>query len=367
MSGCCGLSLAQGLKNVSLAALRQRVSTFLTSNKPRAVADLVSGSQSGIASIVYEQDDAPNSRTRDWNFSLHWAVPTLKSLVSTELFSRIDSTQVDPHQQPLETEILNMVNGATGEVLRSIPIPASYRMRRSKLKALLAEGIDVRYKKELQNIRYSEDGETVTAQFGDGTIASGCLLVGVDGSRSRTRNLLLGPKEAALSPIPYAASFVQCQYSREQALFLRKSFRLFVAAIHPLGLFSWFGLHDVPDPDRPETWIFYTYISYPSSIQEQSETADWTNAMKMEHLKGMAKDFADPWKSAYAWMPADQPVWQHGMTSWDPSTRGHRWEMSGGRVTLGGDAAHPMTYRPSFPPSQPFHRLILSRFMLTKS
>lgn len=301
--------------------------------------------KSGVESVVFDKDDAPSSRSRDWNFSLHWAVPTLQNLIPPELFSRIESTQVDPSGPPPDAEILKMVNGQTGEELRSIPIPGSYRMRRSKLRALLSEGIDVHYKKRLRDISYSEDGRHVTTHFEDGTTAIGSLLVGADGSRSSVRESILGPKQAALNPVPYAASFVQVRYTREQALFLRQSFRLFIAAIHPVGLFSWFGLHDVPDPAAPETWTFYTYISYPLSMEDQASSAEWTNEMKMKQLKDLAKDFAEPWRSAYAWMPDDQPVWRHGMTSWDPSEPNHQWDSKNGRITLIGDAAHPMTYR----------------------
>jgi 2-polyprenyl-6-methoxyphenol hydroxylase-like FAD-dependent oxidoreductase len=220
-------------------------------------------------------------------------------------------------------------------------------MRRSKLRALLSEGIDVRYNKRLSSISYSEDGQQVTAHFEDGSRTTGRLLVGADGSRSTVRELLLGSEQAALSPVPYAASFTQARYTREQAVFLRQSFRLFLAAIHPLGLFSWFGLHDVPDPDDPASWVFYTYISYPLSMEDQVSSADWPNEKKIQQLKTMARDFTEPWKSAYAWMPDDQPVWRHGMASWDPSEPKHRWDSKHGRVTLAGDAAHPMTYRSS--------------------
>ena len=301
--------------------------------------------QSGFDAVVFEKYEAPNSRSRDWNFSLHWAVPTLRSLIPPELFARIESTQVDSSEPVPDAEILKMVNGETGELLRAIPIPKSYRMRRSKLRALLSDGVDIRYNKNLNKISYSEDGAYITAHFEDGTTFTGVFLVGADGSRSKIRELILGSENAALSPVPYMASFTQARYNREQALFLRQSFRLFIAAIHPRGLFSWFGLHDVPDPNDPSSWVFYTYISFPLSIEDQALSADWPNGKKIAQLKEMAKSFAEPWRSAYAWMPDDQPVWRHGMTSWDPSEPDHRWISQGGRVTLAGDAAHPMTYR----------------------
>ena len=59
----------------------------------------------------------------------------------------------------------------------------------------------------------------------------------------------------------------------------------------------------------------------------------------------MAETYADPWKSAYAWLPDDHPVWYFGFTDWDPGALDHRWDNQDGRMTLAGDAAHVMTFQ----------------------
>jgi 2-polyprenyl-6-methoxyphenol hydroxylase-like FAD-dependent oxidoreductase len=262
-----------------------------------------------------------------------------------EWWSRIQSVQVDPHVPTKEHDVLTFLNGATGDTLAALPISLFYRLRRSKLRALLSEGLDIQYHKRLSDISYADDGQSVTAHFTDGTSATGALLVGADGARSTTRRILLGPDQAAIHRLPYAATFVQKRFTREQALFLRKFHPLYLATAHPNGHFGFFGLHDIADANDPTTWTFFFYISWNSSVAEQDATAHWTDAQRLAQQKQFAKAFVEPWKSAFEWTPDDHPVWYFGMTDWDPGLEGHRWDNHEGRVTMVGDAVHPMTYQ----------------------
>jgi hypothetical protein len=128
-------------------------------------------------------------------------------------------------------------------------------------------------------------------------------------------------------------------------LYLRQFHPLFISAVHPLGRFAFFGLHHIPDPAKPETWVFFMYISFPWTVEQQEDGAGCTNEKQLDQVKQLAKGFADPWKSGLEWMPAETPVWHMGMRVWDPSQDDHRWDTHDGRVTLAGDAAHSMTYR----------------------
>ena len=73
--------------------------------------------------------------------------------------------------------------------------PAASFMRHD-LNALLREemesrGIAIAYEKRMANISISPDGTFVTTHFTDGSVAEGDFLVGADGVRSRTRELIL--------------------------------------------------------------------------------------------------------------------------------------------------------------------------------
>lgn len=266
-------------------------------------------------------------------------------MIPEEAFAKLDAAQVDPNRPCPPADTIKFLHGKTGEQIGAAVTPHLYRLRRSKLRALIAEGIDIQYSKSLSSITYSSDGETVTAHFDDGTSTTGSLLVGADGTRSVVRNLLLGPENGILTTLEFAASIVQAKYTAEQVKFLRSWHPLFVAAPHPAGLFSWVGLHSAPDVNDPENWIMNHYISWPYSHAEQSESKDWTNEQRLKQLQDFGEQFADPFKSAFGWLKQGHPVWYAPLTQWDPSLTEHRWNNSGGRVTLAGDAAHPMTFR----------------------
>lgn len=276
---------------------------------------------------------------------LHWGAESLKSLIPEELWAQIQSVQVDPSTPTAEHDSLNFLNAQSGETLATIPVQYFYRLRRYKLRHLLARGLDIRYGRALQAIEYSNDAQHATALCDDGRSITVRLVVGTDGARSTTRQLLLGSSAGRIRNLPYCATFVQASYTAEQACFLRKFHPLYLAGINPAGYFSFFGLHNAEDAGRPESWTFFFYISWHSTLDEQEKTAQWTNAERLQQVKKFAKSFADPWKSAFEWLEDDHQVWYMNLTDFDPGSRDHRWDNHGGRVTLAGDAAHAMTYQ----------------------
>ncbi|KAF1999350.1 FAD/NAD(P)-binding domain-containing protein [Amniculicola lignicola CBS 123094] len=313
-SGSTGLALAQGLR------------------------------KAGIKCTVFEKRTSL-AQERDWNMGLHWGAPILKTLMPEEWWSRIQSLQVDPHVPTKEEDTLTFVHGTTGEPLAAFTFGPFYRLRRSKLREFLSEGLGIEYDKCLQDISYAEDNQSVTAHFTDGTTATGRLLVGADGARSTIRPLLLGPEQAAVKRLPYTATFIQRKFPTEQALYLRKFHPLFLACAHPDNHFAFFGMQDAADADDPSSWTFFFYISWHSSLEEQDATAHWTDAQRLTQQKEFGKKFVDPWKSALEWTPDDARVWYLGLTDWDPGQEGHRWDNHSGLITMVGDAVHPMTYQ----------------------
>ncbi|KAF4624688.1 hypothetical protein G7Y89_g13481 [Cudoniella acicularis] len=316
-AGCTGLSIAQGLK------------------------------KAGIPVIVFEKNAAvycPGER--DWNMGLHWALPILKSLIPDSATAQLQSVQVDPNTPTKPIDTLAFLNGQTGELMNAPEIPNFHRLRRSKLRALLCQDLDIRWNTRLRDIVFEHDGKSVTAVFEDGQHITGKLVIGADGTRSRVRSKLLGADVAASVRLPYSATFVQAKYTREKALFLRSFHPLYLASPHPSGLFAFFGLQDAPEMDKPEGWTFFFYISWPSSLERQDEeAAKFGNKERLAQVKELAKGFTEPWKSAFEWVPEGQPAWHFGLTVWDPSLPEHQWDTRNGRVTLAGDAAHPMTYQ----------------------
>lgn len=92
------------------------------------------------------------------------------------------------------------------------------------------------------------------------------------------------------------------------------------------------AVQDVPDPDDPATWSFQLQIT------SHKDTEDVTS---LANLKKKAATFAEPFRSANLWVPAGTIVHENKLSYWVPVP----WDDRNGRVTLAGDAAHPMTFR----------------------
>lgn len=303
--------------------------------------------KAGIPSIVFEKKSAifpPGDR--DWNMGLHWGYPVLKSLISDEAFALLQTVQVDPNTPTKAVDTLTFLNGSTGEPMTSMDVTYFYRLRRSKLRTLLSQDLDIRYNYRLKNIVYEHDNKSVTAIFENGQHITGRCLIGADGARSNVRQLLLGPKVASSTRLPYSATFLQAKYTAEQAKFLRSFHPLYIAAPNPDNTFAFFGLQDAPSLTNPEDWTFFFYISWASSLEQQDEERrKFGNKERLAQVKEKAKVYCEPWKSAFEWVSEDQPAWYFDLSVWDPSLKEHEWDNRNGRVTLVGDAAHPMTYR----------------------
>lgn len=133
---------------------------------------------------------------------LHWGAESLHSLVTPSMWARLQSVQVDPSTPTPETDAINFLNGQTGALMTSIPANKFYRLRRRKLRSLLAEDLTIRYSHRLQSITYSRNRKYATAHFTNNTSIKASLIVGADGARSAVRSHLLGPELGSIRTPP---------------------------------------------------------------------------------------------------------------------------------------------------------------------
>lgn len=187
------------------------------------------------------------------------------------------------------------------------------------------------YDHTLTDIEYTSSG--VTAVFANGTTASGSLIIGADGPKSAVRSLLLGPDSDAV-PLEQIihANTAYSPGTAERALFLRALHPVWAMVMSP-GMFSFYSIQDTHSSADPSSWVFQVACGWLGS-----KDASQTPADRVKEIKERAQNLPEPFRSAIMWIPDDQDLTYDTISYWASKP----WDTRGGRVTLAGDAAHPM-------------------------
>lgn len=109
--------------------------------------------------------------------------------------------------------------------------------------------------------------------------------------------------------------------------------------IHPKEK-TWYVLPvmNVEDPNKPETWVFQHFFNKWIDDGDETKTPE-TSAERLAHFKSIADKNCEPWHSASQWVPNDTFIPYDHIKHWPKPIR---WDNHSGRITLAGDAAHPM-------------------------
>ncbi|KAL2016598.1 hypothetical protein VTK56DRAFT_3255 [Thermocarpiscus australiensis] len=298
--------------------------------------------KAGIDVTVFEKDESPYARPRDWNFGVYWAQSRIEECLTPELNAWVDTVQTDPSYRRVPESVCPIYHGGTGKILKNAPAPNAIRLRRRAWLDLIRTGVDVRYAKKLAAI--STSGPGVTALFEDGTVEHGDLLIGADGAHSVTRQWLFqsSPQEAALQEVPISYFATLCKLGREMALAVREIHPTYSMTMNPNGLFTFVSLHDCTPPD-PADWVFMFVLTWSSEQDDEDQAAALSRDSKLliDYIHARAKPLVYPYRDMLRAIPRDARAWYgRTMTSWPTRP----WDGRGGRVTLAGDAAHPMTF-----------------------
>ncbi|KAL9604406.1 MAG: hypothetical protein Q9219_000594 [cf. Caloplaca sp. 3 TL-2023] len=263
-----------------------------------------------IRCTLFERENFLNERLREWSFGIYHAKPQLDECVPDYIRNAFTSATVDPVRGLNEHDVLPMFNVQTGELLMSMPTPNAIRLHRSST--------------------------LVTANFEDGSAVTGDLLIGTDGANSKVREFLLGPPRAALTPLPLLGSMAVESMPADLARKMRDINPLYNVGYHPEGVCTYMSINDVPDPSRPGTWKWMFSLTWPD---KDSSVPDDVDTKKQQWLS-WAEKLAEPFRSAYLAIVPNANIWCNRLAEW----RTEPWDNRSGRVTLAGDAAHPMTY-----------------------
>lgn len=286
--------------------------------------------------------------------TLHWGQDFINRCIPKDLQTRFNEVLCDPYYGDQDLTLPHY-NGKTGEKIFAMPGHKPIRVSRKKLRNFLSDGLDIhvrrdtvfrtamvvtdalleQYGKKLSDIKLNASGEGITATFTDGTSASGTLLVGCDGANSVVREVLVGKELARLEELDIQMFNISCAYPTEVSKHLRTKHPCFKNSYHPDGFMYWLSIQDVKDPERPDTWLHQSALSW---IGEPRIDQLPDQASRTAFFHKVADTFAEPWRSAGKEFPADLSFGLDHITVWNPSIGWDKSELYG-HVTLAGDVS----------------------------
>ncbi|KAM5343638.1 hypothetical protein ACJ41O_012175 [Fusarium nematophilum] len=299
-------------------------------------------SKLGIPFQIYERDDHINSRGQGWAITLHWVLPFLRELLSDNTFRGVESVQVDPEADRQGLGKFVFINLETLEPKFLIPPGDRRRVNREKLRNVLLEGVSdqVTWSKRLASIEDKDD--CVVAIFEDGTQAEGSLLIGAEGSNSRTRKFL-SPESYRNIQLPIRFTGAALDLTPEQVKPLKGIDPLLFQGCHPVtGTFFWFSMLETPQVNSTagtgnERYRVQVMISWPVKSQEDEVKA--TDSERLAYMKRRATEFNPVLRGIVHAIPEGSEVLEIVLQDWPCLP----WDNHKGKVTLAGDAAHAMT------------------------
>ncbi|KAI4266297.1 MAG: hypothetical protein L6R38_008838 [Xanthoria sp. 2 TBL-2021] len=305
----------------------------------------------GIAFTIFERDAHVAARGRGWGLTIHWSLDTFLSLLPQHIIDKLPQVYVDPEASKRgENGNFLFLDLRSGETRWQVPPNKRIRVSRERLRALLLEGLDVQWSKSLTSIS-TPDSHTVTASFNDSTSATGTLLIGADGLRSRVRSSLLAhdPPRAINHVLPVRLLGTSVVYPRHLALQMRKLDPFFFQGGDPKSdAFMWFSFLDTPannTRDNPDTYECQILLSWPyrEGFRGREKPLDppSTNEERVKLMKELVDGWANPFYDCVMNIPADAEIKAIALEDFVPKKA--LWDNKDGRATLMGDAAHAMT------------------------
>ncbi|CAK7231533.1 hypothetical protein SBRCBS47491_007963 [Sporothrix bragantina] len=299
----------------------------------------------GISFSIFERDASPDARFPGWAIGLNM-LDDFESFMPDD----VPSLRTANHLLPLDlpSQFIMYPPGGARIGVEDTPKTPCVRVNRKKLRSLLLTGVPVQWGKKVVRVDEDRTATTVTAHFEDGTSATGGLLVGADGTWSKTREQVLGRSNTeTLEAMPMAMISGETTIKNdgdEEEGFLAKQLRLAHSsyiAIRPGNTF-FCGVDQVsPSGDGANFyWFLYMrddtaadadhWLRTATKEEKYARVLDVTESLQMDprHTeivrRGSPDDVTEAFSLYYDAIIETLPV-------------------QGRRILLIGDAAHPTT------------------------
>lgn len=297
--------------------------------------------QSSFRVTLFDADPSLTSRPRDWPLLLHWALPTLKSLLAPAAAARFDDAVCNRHiEYTPAVESMPIINGVTGDVLFRPPAaPGARRVSRGRLRRVMVEelgGDGVQWGKRLIGLEGAGEGP-VTMRFADGTAAAADYVLGADGAASKVRELLFyGAEVARVKPSGLMVASSLTRPGDEAKV--KEALRYHPMACVAMGTTANCGVATMYADDAEDvaswtlSWIkLWRKDRLPEPVATRGPEA-------LAWVKATSGDLIEPFRGTIMGTREEEGCFVDEMRTWTPVG----WDTRGGRVTLAGDAAHPM-------------------------